>query len=78
MLRVVSSYIAEWHIAEIGHPDAMPIEEIQNIFQQHHISNVFTYESIAAAYNTVRGLPVETIAVFGSFHVAGEVLGVTG
>jgi dihydrofolate synthase/folylpolyglutamate synthase len=78
MLRVISAYIAEWHIAEIGHPDAMPIEEIQNIFQQHHISNVFTYESIAVAYNTVRRLPVETIVVFGSFHVAGEVLGVTG
>ncbi len=74
MLHVISPYIAEWHIAEIDHLNAMPIEKIQDILQQHHISNVITHESIAAAYNTVRGLPVATIAVFGSFHVAGEVL----
>lgn len=70
MVRVIAPYIAEWHIAEIDHPSAMPLKEIQSVLRG---LNVLSYTSIKAAYQVARLKNPETIIVFGSFHVVSDV-----
>lgn len=74
MARIISPFIAEWHIAELDCLNAMPIEQIQAILQQLNIKNVITHDSIKIAYQAVRQSSAQEVVVFGSFHVASEVL----
>ena len=74
MARIISPYIAEWHIAEIDHPNAMPLVQIQAILQRFNANKVVTHTSVTAAYSIVRQLPEKAIAVFGSFYVVSEIL----
>ncbi|MES2204513.1 MAG: cyanophycin synthetase, partial [Pseudomonadota bacterium] len=76
MARIISPYIAEWHIAEIDHSNAMPVAKIQEILQKLNIKNVQSYATIQAAYQSVRQLPAKEIVAFGSFYVASEILAI--
>jgi len=72
--RVIHPYVDVWHIAELDTPMAMPLEQIQKTLQQFNIKNIITHASITAAYHAAQQSSPHAIAVFGSFHVAGEVL----
>lgn len=74
MAKIISPYITEWHIAEIDHPSAMSLGQIQAILQQRKVENIITHASILAAYRTVRESCAQEIIVFGSFYVVNEVL----
>ncbi len=73
MASIIASYVSEWHIAEIQHPDAMSIAQIEAILHDNQ-AQVFIYPSITEAYKTVRQLSNNPIVAFGSFHVVAEVL----
>lgn len=74
MVQVISPYVLEWHIAEIDHPNAMPIAQIQTSLRKQGVKDFRFYASIAAAYQAALRLNREAMVVFGSFYVAGEVL----
>lgn len=75
MVRIISPYIAEWHIAEIDHPNAMPITKIQETLRASQ-AKVVTHASIVEAYQHALRQSLADVVVFGSFHVAGEVLAI--
>jgi dihydrofolate synthase/folylpolyglutamate synthase len=74
MARVILPYIKEWHIAEINHPNAMPLEHMQKILHECGAKDVVTYSSITKAYKNVFQLSGRELVAFGSFHVVGEIL----
>ena len=74
MAQVIAPYIAEWHIAEIDHPNAMPLAQMERILQALDIQRVVFHKSITAAYHAIQQSLSKTVVVFGSFHVVGEVL----
>lgn len=74
MVRVISPYIAKWHIAECDSPSAMPLAQIEAILHDQHISVVLTHDSIVEAFAAAKQSSSQAIAVFGSFYVISEIL----
>lgn len=74
MAQRIHPYIDVWHIAPLELPLAMPLEQMKAVLQTLGIKNITVHKTILAAYHAARASDAQAIAVFGSFHVAGEVL----
>ena len=68
--------IKVWHLAEIDHPRAAPIQQLTEVLQQNNQLNIEIYDQLAVIGEKVVAVTGEAdmILVCGSFHTIGEVL----
>lgn len=78
VIDIIKDQFDEWWIAPLDMPRGRSLADLQTILQAHNISNIQTFENIAAAYTAALSAATENdrIIVFGSFHTVAEAMAV--
>jgi dihydrofolate synthase/folylpolyglutamate synthase len=74
-LEVIKNQIDEWHMASLEGKRSAPLSQLLTSAQQAQLTHVYSYETIAAAYDNAlkQAVDGDRIIIFGSFHTVANV-----